>query len=76
MTLSPEQFNKLLIKEDVEKFVTKDEFNDKMDKILSILDSMSSDMQEIKNAQVLNIAAHDRFNKKEFPASLLRATLK
>jgi hypothetical protein len=40
MTLTPEQFNKLATKEDLQDFVTKDEFRDKTDKILNAVDEI------------------------------------
>lgn len=66
MTLSPEQFNKLVtkeyLKEELKNLVTKEEFDNKFDKVMAVLDTIVSDIKEIKNAQALNQAAHDRFN--------------
>ncbi|MFH0891347.1 MAG: hypothetical protein V1867_01040 [Candidatus Falkowbacteria bacterium] len=65
MTLTPEQFNKL---------VTKDEFNglsDKVDNIaegihdiLGALDAQKKKLDDIEHAFVSNQAAHDRFEKR------------
>lgn len=65
MTLTPEQFNKLTTKEDLNEFkqeinesmVTKREFNDVMDAVIKKLDN-------IEHAFVSNIAAHDRFESR------------
>lgn len=66
MTLSPEQFNKLATKKDLENFVTKEEFqaglDSKFNQVMTVLDRIVNDIQEMKNAQALNQAAHDRFN--------------
>jgi hypothetical protein len=64
MTLTPEQFNKL---------VTKDEFNEFKDemleiksdvkKILSSMDTQAKVLSDIKEEQSAGIGAHDRFQE-------------
>jgi len=62
MSLTPEQFNKLATKKDLdeleqkmdEKFLNKHEFHDVMDAVIKKLDT-------IEHAFVSNQAAHDRF---------------
>ena len=65
MTLTPEQFNKLATKKDLEGFknevqqnvVSKNEFHDVMDTVVKKLDN-------IEHAFVSNLAAHDRFEER------------
>lgn len=63
MSLTPEQFNKLAIKEDLKEFNTKEEAEKQTEKILSVLDSMAKDIKDIKVEQSSNIGSHDRFEK-------------
>lgn len=65
MTLTPEQFNKL---------VTKDEFNElkgdfkkidkKVDQILDVVENIATDQKTTKQELLMNQAAHDRFDKR------------
>lgn len=64
MTLSPEQFNKLATKEDLKNFVTRDEANEKFDKVLTAVDGVMKKLDDIEHAFVSNQAAHDRFEKR------------
>jgi hypothetical protein len=64
MTLSPEQFNKLATKEDLKYFVTRDEMNEKFDKVLTAVDGVMNKLDDIEHAFVSNQAAHDRFEKR------------
>ena len=61
MTMNPEQFNKLVTKDDLEEktknLVTKSEHND----VMNALDSVVKKLDTIKHAFVSNQAAHDRF---------------
>jgi len=65
MTLTLEQFNKLVTKDEFneriqkmeEKMVTKDDFHDVADKLMKKLDN-------VEHAFVSNQAAHDRFEKR------------
>ena len=65
MTLTPEQFNKLATKDDLNNFkqeikgsmVTKQEFHNVMDVVIKKLD-------DIEHAFVSNQAAHDRFESR------------
>jgi len=65
MTLTPEQFNKLATKDDLNNFkqeikgsmVTKQEFHNVMDVVIKKLDN-------IEHAFVSNQAAHDRFESR------------
>ena len=68
MSISPEQFNKIVTKDDLElaiseRLVTKDEFNSKINQIMNVLDGIASNVQELINAQHLNQTAHDRYNE-------------
>lgn len=60
MTLTPEQFNLLATKDDLKKFVTKDEFNNKMDQIITAVDNLSKKYENHGDEHVANIGAHDR----------------
>jgi len=64
MTLSPEQFNKLATKEDLKSFITRDEIDEKFDKVLSAVDGVMKKLDDIEHAFVSNQAAHDRFEKR------------
>ncbi len=63
MSLSAEQFSKLVTKEDLQKFNTKEEAQEQTEKILSVLDTMSKDIKDIKIEQSSNVGSHDRFEK-------------
>ena len=61
MTLTPEQFNKLALKSDLDK--NTEEINiisKKMDKMLDALDSMAKNLENRKAEDASNQAAHDR----------------
>ena len=64
MTMSPEQFNKLVTKDDLEEktknLVTKNEHND----VMNALDSVVKKLDTIEHAFVSNQAAHDRFEQR------------
>jgi hypothetical protein len=60
MTITPEQFNKLATKQDLEKFVTKDEFNDKIDKVLTSVDGLAKKVDNFQTELASNQGAHDR----------------
>lgn len=64
MTLTPEQFNKLATKEDLDKFLTKTEFKKAMDNVSGTLDSVVKKLDNIEHAFVSNLAAHDRFEER------------
>ncbi len=61
MTISPEQFNKIAMKEDLEKFYTKAEMDDKFDKVLTAIDGLAKKVDNISHEFVSNQVAHDRF---------------
>ena len=46
MTLTPEQFNKLATKEDLKNLITKDYFDKKIDKILTIVDGIAKNFED------------------------------
>ena len=64
MTLTPEQFNLLATKEDLKNFPTKDEMNEKFDQVLTAIDGLAKSVKDMKEEQVFNIAAHDRFEER------------
>ena len=68
MTLTPEQFNKLTTKQDLEdlandlreEMVTKKEHNE----VMNTLDAVMVKLDNIEHAFVSNLAAHDRFEER------------
>ena len=64
MTLTPEQFNKLATKEDLNNFYPKDEMDNKFDKVLTAVDGVMKKLDDIEHAFVSNQAAHDRFEER------------
>ena len=64
MTLTPEQFNKLATKEDLNNFYQKDEMDNKFDKVLTAVDGVMKKLDDIEHAFVSNQAAHDRFEER------------
>jgi len=64
MTLTPEQFNLLATKEDLKNFVTKEDLREVKNDILSAIDGLAKEVKDMKEEQVFNIAAHDRFEER------------
>ena len=68
MTLTPEQFNLLTTKEDlnnaVNGLVSKEEFDEKFESLLEVLDAMVKKLDNIKHSFVSNMVAHDRFENR------------
>jgi hypothetical protein len=68
MTLTPEQFNKLLTKQEFEErmkdYYTKPEMDQKFDQILGAVDQVVKKLDTIEHAFVSNQAAHDRFEQR------------
>ena len=54
MTLTPEQFNKLATKEDLNNFYPKDEMDNKFDKVLTAVDGVMKKLDDIEHAFVSN----------------------
>lgn len=63
MSLTPELFNLLLTKQDAENFVTKEHFDEKMDKLMDSIDSLTKVVENFSQEQTTNIAAHDRIQQ-------------
>ena len=55
MSLTPEQFNNLLTKEDGEKFVTKEHFDQKMDALFELIDGIATSHKKFDEELVANI---------------------
>lgn len=64
MSLTPEQFNKLALKEDLKDFATKDELKLMKNEILLSNDKLMVKLDNIEHAFVSNLAAHDRFEER------------
>jgi hypothetical protein len=65
MALTPEQFNKLVTKDDLKELTEKvDLLGDGMGKLLTAVDGLAKKVDDIEHAFVSNIAAHDRFEER------------
>lgn len=64
MNINPEQFNKLVLKEDLKDFAKRNELNDKFDSVLNAVDNVVQKLDNIEHAFVSNLAAHDRFEQR------------
>lgn len=64
MTITPEQFNKLLTKEDLKEFASKLEFKEYIDKVMGKLNAIMVKLDNIEHAFVSNLAAHGRFEER------------
>lgn len=62
MTLTPEQFNKLVIKEDLKDLATKDEMNEKFNQVLTAVDSLAKSVKDFQTEMAANQGAHDRMS--------------
>ncbi|PIR92691.1 hypothetical protein COU01_00240 [Candidatus Falkowbacteria bacterium CG10_big_fil_rev_8_21_14_0_10_44_15] len=63
MTLTPEQFNILATKDDLKdlKREITEELGDKIDKVLTAVDSLAKKHETFEQELTANIGAHDRF---------------
>ena len=65
MTLTPEQFNLLATKSDLndlkDGMVTKEEFTEKFDQILTAVDNLTKEVRDFKVEMASNQMAHNRF---------------
>lgn len=61
MALTPEQFNKLATKEDLENFYTKNEMDKKFDQLLTAIDGLTKIVADFQAEIAANQAAHDLF---------------
>jgi septal ring factor EnvC (AmiA/AmiB activator) len=65
MTISPEQFNKLATKDDQGKIKNEvAEIKSDVKSLISAVDGLAKNVQDIEHAFVSNQAAHDRFEKR------------
>lgn len=62
MTLTPEQFNKLVIKEDLKDLATKDEMNEKFNQVLTAVDSLAKSVKDFQTEMAANQGTHDRMS--------------
>ena len=65
MTLTPEQFNLIAMKADLEPLARKEDVATKkdIDNVLSVLDTIVSKLDNIEKENVSNISAHARINR-------------
>lgn len=63
MTITPEQFNKIALKEDVRRIVKEEltPMKEDMGEIMTTLDAMNRTLTKIDTELVANTSAHDRF---------------
>lgn len=64
MSLTPEQFNLLATKKDLENYYTKSEMDQKFDLVLSAVDAVMHKLDKMEHTYVSNQAAHDRYEKR------------
>lgn len=64
MTLTPEQFNKIVLKEDLKEFAKSAEIQQMKNEILASNDKLSKKLDNIEHAFVSNLAAYDRFENR------------
>ncbi len=48
MTVTPEQFNKLATKEDLKEYATREELNEKFDKVLTAVDGVMKKLDDYR----------------------------
>ena len=63
MTMTPEQFNQLAIKEDLKDLVTKEYLDKKVDKVLNSVDGLVKRFDVIETEFEMDKLAHDRMQK-------------
>jgi hypothetical protein len=63
MSLTPEQFNRIALKEDVEKIVENQlqEVKENINKVLTAVDAIAKGYADHNIEHISNIRAHDRF---------------
>lgn len=64
MALTPEQFNKLATKQDLENLVTKDDLDKRIDKVLTAVDGITKKFETAEIEKLSNQVAHDRFEER------------
>lgn len=61
--MTPEQFNQLSTKEDLKKFVTKDHFDKKIDRVFNAVDGIAKRFDSIETEFKMDKIAHNRIQK-------------
>jgi hypothetical protein len=64
MTLTPEQFSKIALKEDLKGFAKSAEVQQARNDILASNDKLAKKLDDIEHAFVTNQAAHDRYEER------------
>lgn len=66
MTLSPEQFNKLVTKEDLRELEERldEKMEKRIDRVLTSVDGLAKSVKDFKVKMASNQGAHDRFQEK------------
>ncbi|MFA6106827.1 MAG: hypothetical protein WC745_04120 [Patescibacteria group bacterium] len=64
MTLTPEEFNKLVTKDDLKNLPTKDDLVNWKDEILKSNDELMAELKKNNENFTMNQAAHDRFERR------------
>jgi hypothetical protein len=64
MTITPEQFNKLALKEDIDQILDaklEAKLTPMKSEILQAIDSLAKSVNDLRSESAANLAAHDRF---------------
>lgn len=61
MTITPEQFSKIVLKEDLEELATKKEISELKDELLTVMDTIVKKLDKMDHGFMSNQVAHDRF---------------
>jgi hypothetical protein len=64
MTLSPEQFNQLATKKDLNDYASRDDLQVFKNEILEAIDVVIKKLNNIEHDYIANQAAHDRFENR------------
>jgi uncharacterized protein YoxC len=66
MPLTPEQFEKLVTKEDLKDLEEKidKKFDKRIDEVLTAIDGLAKSVKDMKDESAMNISTHDRFEKR------------
>lgn len=65
MELTPEQFNKLVTKDEFNRLEEKvDNLTDNVSRILTGVDGLAKKVDNFQSEMVANVAAHDRFEER------------
>lgn len=64
MSLTPERFNKIALKTDLENLASKDDLQEMKKEILSAIEGWATNVKDVRTEQISNLPAHDRFEER------------